>query len=418
MFDDAILAGAFNRPNRTGFLLESLADLDARAAVARRAARRPPRRLGRRGRPARRERRRRRPPSTSATTSARTRAPGSHGSRPRRVPRASTSHRAPGITIVEPGAVTPGDAGDHYKVFTPYYRRWSDVRRRAVVAAPAGDRPPARRRPRCPARRSPTSSTGAPLARRRARAVRRPPTQRLDAWVERDLRTYADRHDDLPGDATSRLSPYLHFGCVSPLEVRARRRAAQGSRRVPPAALLARLLPPDPRRPPRRRVVGLPAAAATAGATIPTGSRAWQEGCTGYPVVDAAMRQLRAGRVRCTTGPAWSWRRSSPRTSTSTGAPAPATSSTSCSTATSPTTTSTGSGSPAPAPTPTRTACSTRPCRAPASTPTATTCGATCPSSRAVKGGAVHDPEPKVRRAYDYPDPIVDHREADRRVHE
>ena len=24
----------------------------------------------------------------------------------------------------------------------------------------------------------------------------------------------------------------------------------------------------------------------------------------------------------------------------------------------------------------------------------------------------MHDPEPKVRRAYDYPDPIVDHREA------
>jgi deoxyribodipyrimidine photo-lyase len=34
------------------------------------------------------------------------------------------------------------------------------------------------------------------------------------------------------------------------------------------------------------------------------------------------------------------------------------------------------------------------------------------PELRAVKGGAVHDPEPKVRRAYDYPEPIVDHREA------
>ena len=34
------------------------------------------------------------------------------------------------------------------------------------------------------------------------------------------------------------------------------------------------------------------------------------------------------------------------------------------------------------------------------------------PELRAVKGGAVHDPELKVRRAYDYPEPIVDHREA------
>ena len=33
VFDDAILAGSFNCPNRTGFLLESLADLDRRAAT-------------------------------------------------------------------------------------------------------------------------------------------------------------------------------------------------------------------------------------------------------------------------------------------------------------------------------------------------------------------------------------------------
>ena len=47
---------------------------------------------------------------------------------------------------------------------------------------------------------------------------------------------------------------------------------------------------------------------------------AWQEGRTGYPVVDAGMRQLAPRGLRCTTGPACSWRRSSPRTSTSTGA--------------------------------------------------------------------------------------------------
>ncbi len=34
------------------------------------------------------------------------------------------------------------------------------------------------------------------------------------------------------------------------------------------------------------------------------------------------------------------------------------------------------------------------------------------PELRAIKDGTVHDPDPKVRRAYDYPDPIVDHREA------
>jgi deoxyribodipyrimidine photo-lyase len=34
------------------------------------------------------------------------------------------------------------------------------------------------------------------------------------------------------------------------------------------------------------------------------------------------------------------------------------------------------------------------------------------PELRAVKDGTVHDPAPLVRRAYDYPDPIVDHHDA------
>jgi deoxyribodipyrimidine photo-lyase len=34
------------------------------------------------------------------------------------------------------------------------------------------------------------------------------------------------------------------------------------------------------------------------------------------------------------------------------------------------------------------------------------------PELRAIKDGTVHDPPVKVRRAYDYPDPIVDHKEA------
>ncbi len=44
--------------------------------------------------------------------------------------------RAPGVTVVSPGALTPADSGDHYKVFTPYYRRWSEARRRAVEPTP------------------------------------------------------------------------------------------------------------------------------------------------------------------------------------------------------------------------------------------------------------------------------------------
>ena len=142
VFDDAILAGAFNRaePHR---LPARVARRSRRAlAVARWATSSCAAGDWVDEVAARRRTTSARPPSTSATTSARTRELGSHGSRPRPVPPASTSHRAPGMTVVAPGAVTPGDAGDHYKVFTPLLpalvRRAGGAR---VVAAPTAHRP-------------------------------------------------------------------------------------------------------------------------------------------------------------------------------------------------------------------------------------------------------------------------------------
>src|ERR1700721_2509009 len=44
-----------------------------------------------------------------------------------------TAH--PGVTILEPGAVTP-TGGDHFKVFSPYHRAWSAAPWREVLGAP------------------------------------------------------------------------------------------------------------------------------------------------------------------------------------------------------------------------------------------------------------------------------------------
>ena len=55
--------------------------------------------------------------------------------------------------------------------------------------------------------------------------------RRMRAWLEGPVDRYEDRHDDLAADATSRLSPYLHFGCVSPAELvhRAKERGGAGA---------------------------------------------------------------------------------------------------------------------------------------------------------------------------------------------
>lgn len=208
----------------------------------------------------------------------------------------------------DPGRPTaPGGAvgKDHFAVFTPYFRRWSRTSVRAVLAAP-------RTVPVVPG----VSSAALPTAASLGPAGPSPglpgggeseARRRLRAWAAGPLADYADLHDDLAADATSRLSPYLHFGCLSPVELlhRIRGRVGEG-----PAAFVRQLAWRDfhyqvlAARPeaaredyrPRGRGWREDAQAVTA----------WREGRTGIPIIDAGMRQLRhegwmPGRARLLT---------------------------------------------------------------------------------------------------------------------
>ena len=102
-----------------------------------------------------------------------------------------------------------------------------------------------------------------------------------------------ERHDDLAADATSRLSPYLHFGCVSPLEVAGARSHERGGE-----PFVRQLCWRDF----HHQVTAAFGAdrhatttdlAATAGAADAATLEAWAARPTGYPIVDAGMRQLR-----------------------------------------------------------------------------------------------------------------------------
>jgi len=103
-------------------------------------------------------------------------------------------------------------------------------------------------------------------------------------WLAGPVERYAERHDDLTG-GTSQLSPHLRFGTLSPraLEERARRHDAF-RRQLAWRDFFAHVMLFDlgSRRPD-------PAWDADAGGRL---LAAWQEGRTGYPLVDAAMRQL------------------------------------------------------------------------------------------------------------------------------
>ncbi|WP_116245655.1 deoxyribodipyrimidine photo-lyase [Nocardiopsis sp. FIRDI 009] len=203
-----------------------------------------------------------------------------------------TVRALPGLTVVPPGGVTPA-GGDHYRVFTPYWRAWAAHERRPVLPAPDGMRLPGGVEPGSIPAGLAEAGTGAP-APDRLTGGEAAARERLRAWLDRGLTRYAERRDDLPAAATSRLSADLRFGCLSPLEVA---EAAEAADAGPGAEEFVRQLawrdfhhqvvrafPELPERDYRSR--------GRQWRTDPDALDAWRRGRTGVPIVDAGMRQL------------------------------------------------------------------------------------------------------------------------------
>ena len=282
VLDEALLGSDFAAPNRLRFLLESLADLDRslqeRGAVL----------VVRRGDPVR----------EALAVAHETGAEAIHlsedvsahaGRRQRRLERERIAvHAHPGVTIVPPGDLLPA-GGDHFRVFTPYWRRWREEPLRPVDRAPAKLRLPTRlRRGELPrlgdltrGRTSPDLPAGGEDAAR----------QRLARWIRTGLEHYGERHDDLAADGTSRLSPYLRFGCLSPRELLARVAGRPGAepfvRQLCWRDFHQQVTAANPDMP---RVDYRPGRGRWR--TDEAALESWKAGRTGFPIVDAGMRQL------------------------------------------------------------------------------------------------------------------------------
>jgi deoxyribodipyrimidine photo-lyase len=195
---------------------------------------------------------------------------------------------SPGVTVVPPADLAPA-GGDHYRVFTPYWRRWRDHPRRDVLPAPQRlELPDGLELGALPEAGELLRGTPAPRLPAGGETVGR---RRLAAWLDDGLARYADLADDLAADATSRLSPYLHFGCVSAGEVVARALEREGAepfvrqlcwRDFNHQLLAAR--PELAHADLRPRAGGW--------SDDEDALAAWCEGRTGHPLVDAGMRQL------------------------------------------------------------------------------------------------------------------------------
>ena len=193
------------------------------------------------------------------------------------------------VTAVPPGQVTPA-GGDHFAVFTPYFRRWREQALRRPLPAPRSLRMPQIRTGRVPGAEALCDGSPSPsLPRGGEQEARR----RLSAWG-RGVQRYDEAQDALAEDGTSRLSPYLHFGCLSPTEV-VHRIGAQSAgaqafvRQVAWRDFHHQVLAARPETS-RRDYRGH----ADRWRTDDKALDAWKNGRTGFPIVDAAMRQLLA----------------------------------------------------------------------------------------------------------------------------
>jgi len=199
----------------------------------------------------------------------------------------------PGVTVLPAGSLTP-PGGDHYRVFTPFWRVWS-----ALADAPPSRTPT---RLQMPALVDRTAASEVPELESLTHEVPSAELQRggesearaqLQRWLAGGAGSYGEQRDELAGEGTSRLSAYLHLGCISPRSVLARARSDAGGeafarqlcwREFHHQVLAARpdIVHSDYRSHGDRWRRDARAA------------HAWREGLTGYPIVDAGMRQLKA----------------------------------------------------------------------------------------------------------------------------
>jgi deoxyribodipyrimidine photo-lyase len=215
----------------------------------------------------------------------------------------ASAHRYSGTLLFEPEQVRT-QAGEPYRVYSPFYRAAS------AGAAPGQPIAAPRLMPTVPNTKSDSLADWGlvPTQPDWARGMREEWTpgevgahERLETFLDKAVVDYADARNrpDRPG--TSKLSPHLAFGEISPHVCwhAAKSLAARNPKAEKGVSVFLKELawrefsyhllvhwPTLPEEPFRSEFAGFPWKSSAE--TL----RAWQQGRTGYPIVDAGMREL------------------------------------------------------------------------------------------------------------------------------
>ena len=108
-------------------------------------------------------------------------------------------------------------AGTPHKVFTPFWKQWLDVQRREVAPMPTNLTFPKVALGNLPKIADITDRDKlSEAALQGGETVGR---ARLKTYLKNEIANYHQGSNDMAADNTSRLSSYLHFGCVSAREI-------------------------------------------------------------------------------------------------------------------------------------------------------------------------------------------------------
>ena len=183
-------------------------------------------------------------------------------------------------------------SGGPYKVFTPFWRKWEGISRREISQIPISLKLPNQLEVgSLPTLTNITKFEN--LAVNPLKGGEKAARERMNTWLQSGIFEYDATHDLLGRDATSRLSSYLHFGCLSVRELETLIPDGEG-----PAAWHRQLCWRDfyhyiiKQFPANAQLEYQERYRDMKWSYDEELLRAWKEGRTGYPVVDAAMRQL------------------------------------------------------------------------------------------------------------------------------
>ena len=201
-----------------------------------------------------------------------------------------------GNLFFDPWQIKNKSSGSHFKVFSPFWKACQNAGLPCDLSTP----PPQIAGPEQILESLPLPAVGAPPAPEMDslwQPGERGALKMLDAFFDESLDGYADNRDIPGGITTSRLSPHLRWGEISPQRIyaslgEARLDTNDGRKFLSEVGwrefsyYLLYHYPDMPERSLQSKFEAFP------WRNAPEDLEAWKQGRTGYPIVDAGMREL------------------------------------------------------------------------------------------------------------------------------